>query len=41
MRLGRAGTNDEIIGEGGNAAQIDDDDVFSLFVRGELGARVR
>ena len=38
MRLGCARANDEEIGEGGNAAQIDDDNVFSLFVRGELGA---
>jgi hypothetical protein len=39
--LGRARANDEKIGEGGDAAEIDDDDVFSLFVRGELGAGVR
>ena len=31
-------TNDEKIGETGNAGQIENDDVFGLFVRGKLGA---
>ena len=40
MRLGRARANDEEIGEGGDAAQIDDENVFGFFVRRQLGADV-
>jgi len=33
MRFGSAGTKDEEIGESGNAAEIDGDDVLSFFLR--------
>ena len=38
MRLGRARADDEKIREGGNAAQIEGDDVFGFFVGGALRA---
>ena len=38
MRLGSAGADQEKIGETGDAAQVDGDDVFGFFIRGELGA---
>jgi hypothetical protein len=38
LRLRRCRTDNEEIGEAGDAGEIEDDDVFSLFVRGELGA---
>jgi hypothetical protein len=38
MRFGRGGADDKKIGERGNSAQIEDDDVFGLLIRGKLGA---
>ncbi len=38
VRLGGAGAEEEKIREAGNAAQVDGDDVFGFFVRGEFGA---
>ena len=39
MRLARSGADDEIVGEAGDLAQIEDPDVFRFFVRGGLGCR--
>jgi hypothetical protein len=38
LRFGARRANDEEVGEAGDAGQIENDDVFSLFVGGELGA---
>lgn len=38
LRLGRGRTNHEKIGEGRNPAHIEHNDLFRLFVRGELSA---
>jgi hypothetical protein len=38
LRLRAGRTDHEEIGEAGNAGKIEDDDVFGLLVRGELGA---
>jgi hypothetical protein len=38
MRLGRSRTNDEKVREGGDFAQIQNDDFFRLFAGGEFGA---
>jgi hypothetical protein len=38
LRLRRTGADDEKIRERGNAAQIQDDNVLGLLVRGEFGA---
>ena len=38
MRLGSSRTNDKKIGEGGNPAQIHDNDLFCFLVGSELGA---
>lgn len=38
MRLGGAGTDQKKIGETGDAAQVDGDDVFGFFFRGEVSA---
>jgi hypothetical protein len=38
LRLRRGRTNDEEIGKGRDPAQIEDDDVFRLFVGGKLRA---
>jgi hypothetical protein len=38
LRLGRGRANHEEIGERGDRAQIQDDDVLRLFVRGEFRA---
>ena len=38
LRLGSGRTDDKEIGKGGNPTQIQNDDVFGLFVRGKLGA---
>ena len=38
LRLRAGRTDDKEIGEAGNAGEIQNDDVFGLFVRGELGA---
>jgi hypothetical protein len=38
MRFGSPRADGEEIRESGNSAQIEDDDIFRLFVRGELGA---
>jgi hypothetical protein len=41
LRFGAARADHEEIGEGGNFTQVDDDDVFRLFVGGELCAKYR
>jgi hypothetical protein len=38
LRLRGGRTDDKEIGEGGDASQIEDDDVFGLFIRGKLRA---
>ncbi len=38
LRLGTGRANDKEIGEAGNTCQIQNDNVFRLFVGGELGA---
>jgi hypothetical protein len=38
LRLGVGRANHKEIGETGNAGKIENDDLFGLFVRGELGA---
>ena len=38
LRLRRCRTDDEEIGEAGNTGEIENDDVFGLFVRGKVGA---
>ena len=38
MRLGRARADDEVIGEGRDSLEIEDNDVLRLFVRREIGA---
>jgi len=38
MRLGSSRTNNKEIGEGGNPAQIHDNDLFCFLVGSELGA---
>jgi hypothetical protein len=38
MRFGRAGADDEEVGEGGNRPEVDRDDVFRFLVRGNRGA---
>ena len=38
MRLGGAGADDEKIREGGDAAQVENDDVFGFFFRGVVRA---
>lgn len=38
LRFGACRADHEEIGEGGNAGQIENDDVFGLLVRSELGA---
>ena len=38
LRLGTGRANHEVIGEAGNSGEIEDNDVFRLFVRSELGA---
>lgn len=38
LRLGRGRANNKEIGEAGDSGQVENDDVFSLFVRGKLGA---
>ena len=41
MRLRSPRADDEEVGEGGNPAQIEDDEVFRFLVGGELGAGYR
>jgi hypothetical protein len=38
VRFRRSGADHEKIGEGRDALEIEDDDLFRLFVRGQLGA---
>ena len=38
LRLGRARTDDKKVGESGNSAQIEHDDLLGFFVRGEFSA---
>lgn len=38
MRLGGAGADDEEVGQAGDIAQVDRNDVFGLLVRGEFRA---
>jgi hypothetical protein len=38
VRFRRPGTDHEKIGEGRDALEIEDDDIFRLFVRGKVGA---
>jgi hypothetical protein len=38
VRLGRSRADDEEIGKAGDALQIEDDDIFCLLVRREVGA---
>jgi len=38
MRFGGSRANNKEISEGGNSAQIQDNDLFRLLVRSELGA---
>jgi hypothetical protein len=38
LRLGVRRTDHEKVGEAGNSGKIENNDVFSLFVRGEFGA---
>ncbi len=41
LRLGRSRADHKKIGEGRDPAQVQDNDIFRLFVRGEFGAGFR
>lgn len=39
VRLGRTGANDKEIGECGDATQVEDDNIFGLFIGGQFCAK--